>query len=228
MTRARGQVTALQATLGLGSLLLAATAVVVALGQLVEPEEQRPALGAPAQDEQDDICPPPLGPAADQPMVVTADDLIECPATFDGAAVRYRGEAVRAILRRGPRSWVQLNDDPYGLELGPLYDHRTTVGGNSGIPVSIPTPIADSIAYVGGPRHRGDVLEVTGVFHRADPRDGGGPAIEANAADITQVGRPVKRSVDNPRLLIAAVVATIVLGTALIAHVRSPDRVRRL
>jgi hypothetical protein len=228
VTRASGQVTALQATLGGCVLLLAAVAVVVALGHLVEREEQLPELGAPAQDEPDDICPAPAGPTSDQPVVVTADELIECPASFDGAEVRYRGEAVRAVLRRGPRSWVQRNDDPYGLELGPLYDHRTTVGGNSGIPVSIPTSVADTIAYVGGPRHRGDIIEVTGVFYRADPRDGGGPAIEADAATITRVGRPVRRSVDNARLLTAAVIAAIALGTALLAHVRSPERVRRL
>ena len=140
--------------------------------------------------------------------------------SFDGAVVRYRGEAVRAVLRRGPRSWVQLNDDPYGLELGPLYDHRTTVGGNSGIPVAIPTSVADTIAYVGGPRHRGDILEVTGVFHRADPRDGGGPAIEADAASITQAGRPVRRSVDSARLLTATIISIAALGAAVLARKR--------
>lgn len=219
MTRASGQVTALQATLGVCVLLLAAIAVVVALGRLVEREEQLPELGAPAQDEQDDICPAPAGPTSGQ-LVVTADELIECPASFDGAEVRYRGEAVRAVLRRGGRSWVQLNDDPYGLELGPLYDHRTAVGGNSGIPVAISTSVADTIAYVGGPRHRGDILEVTGVFHRADPRDGGGPAIEADAASITQVGRPVRRSVDSARLLTATIISIAALGAAVLAHKR--------
>ena len=227
MSRATGQVTALQATLGGLSLLLAAAAVIAALGQLVERDEQPPALSAPAQDDQDGVCPSLPGPATGQPIVVTADDLIECPTTFDGANVNYRGEAVRAILRRGPRSWVHLNDDPYALELGPLFDHRTTVGGNSGIPVSIATSIADTIASVGGPRHRGDILEVTGVFHRADPNDGGGPAIQADSTRITRVGGRVERPVDNARLLTASVIATIALGTTVLAHARSPDRVRR-
>jgi hypothetical protein len=227
VTRRADQITPLQASLG-GVAMLLAAAIVAALGQLVAPDERLPDLGAPAQEDQADICPATRGPAADDPVVVVADELIECPAMFDGVTVSYRGEAVRAVLARGARSWVHLNDDPYALELGPLYDHRTAVGGNSGIPVSIPTTVADTIAYVGGPRHRGDILEVTGVFHRADPRDGGGPAIQADAATITQVGRPVRRSVDNARLLTAAVIAAIALGTALLAHVRSPERVRRL
>lgn len=224
MTRARGQVTTLQATLGGCSLLIAAAVVIAALGQLVERDEQLPELGAPAQEGQDDICPAALGPAMGEPVAVTADELIECPATFDGVIVSYRGEAVRAILRRGPRSWVHLNDDPYALQLGPLYDHRTTVGGNSGIPVSVPTPVADTIAYVGGPRHQGDVLQVTGVFHRADPRDGGGPTIQADAARITRTGRRVDRSVDTARLLTATVIALAALGAAVLAHTRSPTR----
>jgi hypothetical protein len=205
-------------------MLLAAAAIVGALGQLVAPDEQLPALGAPAQEEQGDVCPAPRGPAADEPAVVVADELIECPATFNGITVTYRGEAVRAILGRGPRSWVHLNDDPYALELGPLYDHRTAVGGNSGIPVSIPTVIADTIVHVGGPRHRGDILEVTGVFRRADPRDGGGPAIQADAVRITEAGSAVRRSVDSTRLLIAAAISIAALGAATLAH---RERLRR-
>ena len=201
-------------------MLLAAAAIVAALGQLVAPDEQLPDLGAPAQEQQADICPAPRGPAADEPVVVVADELIECPATFDGVTVSYRGEAVRAVLARGPRSWVHLNDDPYALELGPLYDHRTAVGGNSGIPVAIPTAVADTITHVGGPRHHGDILEVTGVFHRADPRDGGGPAIQADTARITQMGRPVRRSVDTARVITAGIMSVAALGAAILAHTR--------
>lgn len=227
MTRPADQITPLQASLGGVAMLLAAAAIVAALGQLVAPDEQLPPLGAPAQEQQADICPAPRGPAA-EPVVVVADELIECPATFDGVTVSYRGEAVRAVLARGPRSWVHLNDDPYALELGPVFDHRTAVGGNSGIPVSIPTSIADTIAYIGGPRHRGDILEVTGVFHSADQHDGGGPTIQADATHITQPGRRVERPVDNARLLTAAIIATVALAAALLAHTRNPNTVRRL
>ena len=201
-------------------MLLTAAAIVAALGQLVAPDEQLPPLGAPAQEEQADICPAPRGPAAEEPVVVVADELIECPATFDGVTVSYRGEAVRAVLARGPRSWVHLNDDPYALELGPLYDHRTAVGGNSGIPVSIPTAVADTITHVGGPRHHGDILEVAGVFHRADPHDGGGPAIQADVVRITEVGNAVRRSVDRTRLFVAAAISIAALGAAILAHTR--------
>lgn len=215
MTRPSDQITSTQALAGMLLVLAAATAIAAALGQLIERGEQRPPLGAPAQDEQDDACPDAPLP---EPVVVSADDLVECPDTFDGVTIRYTGEAVRAVLHRGTRAWVHLNDDPYALELGPLYEHRTTVGGNSGIPVSIPSAVADVITYVGDARHRGAVLTVTGTFRRANPDDGGGPGIHASAARITEPGRPTKRPVDRARIVAAATVVAAALAAAFVAH----------
>ncbi len=215
MTRRSNQITPTQAIVGMVVVLVAATAIVGALGWLIERGEQRAPLGAPARDEQDDTCPDAPLP---EPVVVSAADLIECPDAFDGVTVRYTGEAVRAVLRRGPRAWVHLNDDRYALELGPLYEHRTTVGGNSGVPVSIPADVADDIANVGDARHRGAVLTVTGEFRRANPDDGGGPGIHADDARITEPGRPVGRPVDGARIVTAMVVFAAALAAAVLAH----------
>ena len=215
MTRRAHQVTPLQAITGMVAIIAVATAIVAGLGRLIERGERLPPLGAPAQDEQDATCPEAPLP---EPVTVSADDLVECPDTFDGATVRYTGEAVRAVLRRGPRAWVHLNDDRYALELGPLYEHRTTVGGNSGVAVSIPAAVADDITYVGDARHRGAVLTVTGQFRRANPDDGGGPGIHAGTARITEPGRPVARPVDDARIAATTVVFVAALAAAVLAH----------
>lgn len=135
---------------------------------------------------------------------------------------------MQKVLRTADRDVVVVkdNDDPYALQLGPLYDHRTAVGGNSGIPVSIPTAVADTITHVGGPRHHGDILEVTGVFHRADPRDGGGPTIQADVVRITEVGSAVRRSVDRTRLFVAAAISIAAFGTAILARAGPMRRTR--
>lgn len=215
MTRSTDQITPLQAITGMVAVIAVATVIVAALGRLIERGEQRPPLGAPAQDEQDATCPDTPLP---EPVTVSADDLVECPDTFDGATVRYTGEAVRAVLHRGPRAWAHLNDDRYALELGPLYEHRTTVGGNSGVAVSIPAVVADTITDVGDARHRGAVLTVVGEFRRANPDDGGGPGIHAGTARITEPGRPVARPVDHARIVTAAVVFAAALAAAVLAH----------
>lgn len=214
MTRRTNQITPPQALVGMLTVLVVAGAIVGALGRLIERGEQRPPLGAPARDEQDDTCPDTPLP---EPVVVSADDLVECPDAFDGVTVRYTGEAVRAVLHRGPRAWVHLNDDRYALELGPLYDHRTTVGGNSGVPVSIPTAVADDITHVGNARSRGATLTVTGTFRRANPDDGGGPGIHADTARITEPGRPVGRPVDQIRIVTAAIVFAAAVIAAVLA-----------
>jgi hypothetical protein len=220
MTRRTGQITPIQALLGAVIVVAVAAGIVEGLGQLVARGEQLPSLEAPAQDEADEMCPEAIADSA--PVEVTASDLIECPSSFDGVAVSYRGEAVRAVLDRGDRAWVHLNDDPYALQLGPLPEHRTAVGGNSGIPVSIPASSAANITHVGDARHRGDIIAVTGTFYRANPADGGGPSIEADTAEIVRRGRVTSRPVNNARTLTTSVICIAALTIALIAR-REPE-----
>jgi len=217
VTRRTGQIAMSHAIVGVLTVAAVALATVGALSLLVQRDEQLPALGAPAREEADDICPAPLD-GGDTPVTVAADDLVECPSAYDGALVRYEGEAVRAILRRGARAWLHLNDDPYALDLGPLYEHRTAVGGNSGIPVSVPAGVAEAVKYVGDARHRGDRLAVTGTFHRADPADGGGPTIQAQTARVTRVGQAADRPFHLSRALTAAALSVVAATVALLAR----------
>jgi hypothetical protein len=215
-------VTTAQALLGTVVVVAVAAGIVAGLDRLVARGERVPPLDAPAQEEVDETCPDAIDAGAGTPIEVTASDLIECPSTFDGASVSYGGEAVRAVLDRGARAWVHLNDDPYALDLGPLPEHRTAVGGNSGIPVSIPAEAAANITHVGDARHHGDVLAVTGTFYRADPADGGGPSIQAETVEIVEPGRVTSRPVNEARTLAASAICVAALAIALIAR-REPE-----
>lgn len=219
MSRAAGQLSARQAVLGSLAVLAAAAGVVAALGLLLSPGERTQPLAAPAEPAAEQPCLPAVSP----PAAARSDDLIECPDTYDQQTVRYRGEAVRAVLRRGDRAWVHLNDDLYALELGPAYTHRTSVGGNSGIPVSIPVEVADQITHVGDARHHGDVLDVIGTYYRADPDDDGGPAIQARTALIDEPGRPVDHPVSRARIVTAVALAVLAMAAAAAAHLREPS-----
>jgi hypothetical protein len=219
VTRDTGQVTRRQALAGALLVALVASALVALFDQLVDRSEDLPPLDAPVQPISDGSCP---APPRDRRTVVPSDHLIECPQVFDGAVLRYRGEVVRAVLHRGDHAWLQLNDDPYGLGLGPLPRHRTAVGGNSGIPVSIPADAAASITHVGDARHHGDILEVTGVFRRADPRDGGGPAIRADAVVVVQPGGPIDKPTHPARTVAAAVFAAVALALAARTYLGTP------
>lgn len=116
---------------------------------------------------------------------------VECPDQLDGRGVLYVGEVVGDVLDRADGSWVQVNDDPYALTFGPLPVAGEQAGTNSGLAVWLPDPLDDDV-LPGRARQRGTVLAVTGAFHRADPRDGGGTTIRADAIEVLHPGEPLQ------------------------------------
>lgn len=232
MSRRTGQLRATETAIG-ALLLVGAPAVVIALCVwLLLPTEQLPSLDAPSQAEVDVptevTCDDRLAAAArartssSGALPVDSTVLIECPDTFDGRVVEYRGEAVGAVLRRGPRAWAQLNDDVYALVAGPLPAHRQSVGGNSGMAVSLPAPVAADLV-VGGADWRGDVLTVRGPYRRAAVEDGEGPSILAEAVTDITPGVAVEPPVSRRRVLTAALLIGV---TAALATVRIRRAVR--
>jgi hypothetical protein len=214
MTRRVGQVTTRGAVLGFALAVGLGVTIVQGLSLLLIPAELEPALDAAVRAEADgeplDPCPQRLGAQ----QAVTSNDLIDCATTFDGRTVRYTGEVVGAVLLRGERAWVQLNDDVYARSIGPLPAHRVAVGGNAGVAVSIPATLARQIGKVGGHNARGDLVEVSGVYRSADPADGGGPAIQAGSGRIVRPGEQVRHPLSVPRAMVAVALAlaTVSLG----------------
>jgi hypothetical protein len=158
-------------------------------------------------------CDDPMADVA--PVPVTSGSLFGCPAAFDGRLVRLRGEAIGDLLRGpGGRRWVQVNDDAYA-SVGPLGTHRRTLGSSSGTAVLLPA--GADVAVLGGPGVHGDALDVVGVFEAAAEADQGGPAVIAEAVEVTGRGGPVA---DLPALRVrwaaaVAVLVTLALGSAL-------------
>lgn len=167
-------------------ILLAAVAGLVAgMGSLRHPH---PAAG-PVDEQLDPLtrdprvaiqCPDPP-PREDEPAqqrvaqpqagvpTVTSNELYDCPSFYDELVIRYEGEVVGAVLRREQGAWIQVNDDIYAGDVGPLPVHRDFRGGNAGVGVFVQHELANQIRWVGGPRAKGDVIEVIGRFHRVDP-----------------------------------------------------------
>ncbi|MBW3601914.1 MAG: hypothetical protein KY434_04335 [Actinobacteria bacterium] len=218
MSRDVGQVPTSRALAGLLVVVAAVAGVVVLSEALRLPVEPLQGLAPPRTTRSGPACPAPPGRSV-RPMPVDSAGLLQCPELYDGLRVRYRGEVVAAVLRRGRRAWVQLNDDLYGTRIGPLPGHRNAVGLNSGMAVSIPVEVAADVDHVGDDREQGDQLLVVGTYLRADPADGGGPAIQAQRAEIVRRGRVVVEPTSEPRLLVA-----IGLGLVTIAAYAGPLR----
>lgn len=107
-----------------------------------------------------------------------------CPDSFDGQVVEYIGEVVGDVLRRDDGAWVLVNDDAYALQTGPLSGHTDFRGGNSGLAVWLPEEQADLVDEPGNAERRGDVIRISAVVNRTDPRDGGGLTLRALQTEV--------------------------------------------
>jgi hypothetical protein len=194
-------------------MLMAGIAAVVGAVVLLAEELRPPGVPTfdePLSDPRVEIeCPTEL---PDQVPLVTSSALYDCPAHWDGIRVRYQGEAVGAVLRRGDEAWVQLNDDIYAGTVGPLPAHRDFRGGNAGIGVRIDAGTAADIAHVGGPGVSGDIVEVTGVFHRVDEATAEIAVIRAETAGVVRRGALLEQSLAADRAVVAVFLVVLLLG----------------
>lgn len=203
----RGRVATLTLLLGVAAAAAVVAGIVGLTSWLTASGETLADLPAPAADEAAQpgaiVCP--TAPTAS----VQASTLIDCSELFDEKQVTYRGEAIRAVLRRDGHAIVQVNDDQYA-EAGPLPERRTHLGGNSGLPVVMPLQAADEITFLGSYRAQGDLLAVTGTFHRASNILGGEPAIHATRVEVVRTGHLIRHAVSPKRVATAVALAVAV------------------
>lgn len=154
---------------------------------------------------------PVLGPRDTPSTTVTSDDLVDCPAFYDGHLVRYRGEVVGAIMIRDRRAWLQINDDIYA-DAGPVPTHAEFLGGNAGIGVLLPVSATRGIERIGGPHTQGDVVEVVGRFQRIDDETREVAVIRASTLEVIQSGADVRLPLQTDRLVAALLLVPLAGG----------------
>lgn len=154
--------------------------------------------------------------------VVRSAQLYNCPRAFDNFNVTYTGEVIGELIRRRGGVWAQVNDDAYALRDGPLLGHRRMTGFNQGIAVWFPDGTHEQLELIGRHRVRGDVVEIVGRFLRADPRDGGGMTIRAEAVRVVAPGVEL----DDP-LYVGQLVVAVLLGVGAVGALLAASAARR-
>lgn len=149
---------------------------------------------------------------------VTSSQVFRCPAAFDGLEVTYAGEAVGDVLERRGGAWVQVNDDAYALETGPLIDHRQRSGFNTGLSVWLPDGLHERIEGVGDADRRGDVILIRGILDRTDPDDGGGLTVRATELEVLAPSTEIEAPLHTLQALIAGLLAVLALVTVVWAR----------
>ena len=153
---------------------------------------------------------------------ITSTHVYSCPQAFDGLRVTYVGEAVGELIPRDGGAWVQVNDDDYALEVGPIGRHQEHRGFNPGLAVWLPDGLHEQIEGAGRPGRRGDVILVEGVLRRTDPADGGGTTLRADRLEIVSPTVAVREPVHGLQAVVAGL-----LGTAALTVLIWSRRVRR-
>lgn len=124
---------------------------------------------------------PPAEAAAAGPGIA---DLLAGAEQFDGTEVRITGEVVGDVMLRGAYGWINVSDGTGVIGVwAPAGELRGLWGGRYGL--------------------RGDVVEVTGTFRRADPRQGGEMDVEGRTVTRLEPARPLPRPIDRRRLYTA-------------------------
>jgi hypothetical protein len=144
---------------------------------------------------------------------VSSAQVFRCPSAFDDLEVSFAGEVIGDVLERRGGAWVQVNDDAYALETGPLTDHRMRSGFNQGMSVWLPDGLHERIGDVGNADRRGDVILVRGILDRTDPNDGGGITIRAEEMEILAPSIEVEAPFHTLQAAIAGILAVIALAS---------------
>jgi len=110
-----------------------------------------------------------LPPAFSQ--VVSSTELIRNAKEYDGKLIVYCGEVIGDVMLRKEFAWVNIND------------------GSNALGIWMNANLAKEINFTGSYKVRGDILEVTGIFHRVCLEHGGDLDIHAQAIRKTASGR---------------------------------------
>lgn len=155
---------------------------------------------------------------------ITASLVLACPRLFDGRRVVFVGEVVGDILRRADGAWLQVNDDDYALEVGPVGPHRDLRGSNSGLAVWVPDGLHEDLGAPGRHGTRGAVVQVEGLLLRTDPAAGGSITIRATTLEVLAPATTVTEPLHVPLLITAATTAMLALVTTVWSRLRTRRR----
>lgn len=89
-------------------------------------------------------------------------DLINNAKQHDGKTVNYKGEVIGEVMIRADYAWLHVND------------------GYIAIGIWAPKAMIQDIRYAGDYHKKGDIVEVSGVFHRSCIEHGGDLDIHAS------------------------------------------------
>lgn len=142
---------------------------------------------------------------AEQPPVLSTNDLVENSYKWDGKTVSFKGEVLEDLMERKDGLWMNLSD-----------------GNNTAMGVFVPKDVAmPVIDHTESYRTVGDVVLITGVFHRTCIQHEGETDIHATSVTVVTPGSVRANPIHSDRVVLFAVLV-VLLGVVLWLYYRKP------
>ncbi|MDD5131028.1 MAG: DNA-binding protein [Candidatus Omnitrophica bacterium] len=100
-------------------------------------------------------------------QVYTSLDLLNNAKQYDGKVISYKGEVIGDVMIRGDYAWLHVNDGTIAIG---IWIHKTML---------------QDIRYSGNYHIKGDIVEVSGTFHRSCLEHGGD--LDIHASEIKKI-----------------------------------------
>jgi hypothetical protein len=149
----------------------------------------------------------PVAVSAGQPSLLSTTELVEGSYKWDGKTVSFKGEVLQDLMMREDGIWMNLSD-----------------GNNTAMGVFVPKGVAmPVISYAEDYRTAGDVVFITGVFHRACVQHDGETDIHAVSVTVLTPGFTKANPIHLDRVVWLVVLAGL-LGLVMWFYYRKPAR----
>jgi hypothetical protein len=139
-------------------------------------------------------------PCAASDNTTKINDLIEQSISLDNTEVTVQGEVIGEALERGEYAWININD-------------TTNATG-----IWVKKSDINQIQFYGDYKHKGDIVKITGVFHRACSEHGGDVDIHCTDIEIVETGYSIKEQISAYKIVMTVsliFIAAIIVGVYL-------------
>jgi len=149
----------------------------------------------------------PVSASVVQPPLLSTTELVENSYKWDGKTVSFKGEVLQDLMVRKDGTWMNLSD-----------------GNNTAMGVFVSKDVAmPVISHVEDYRTVGDVVLITGVFHRVCVQHEGETDIHAVSVTVLTLGSTKANPIHLDRVVWFAVLAGL-LGLVMWLYYRKPAR----
>lgn len=126
-------------------------------------------------------------------QISTSLELINNAKQYDGKIIIYKGEVIGDVMIRGEYAWLHVND------------------GIIAIGIWAPKMLTEDIRYAGDYHKKGDIIEVSGIFHRSCLEHGGDLDIHASEIKKITPGSAVIQLISGKKVCIGVCSLVLVL-----------------